>query len=124
MNPQDLMLGDIVQVNGRTGKVTMLDSDSISVEGLSHIPEAVEPVEVSAKMLKKCGFAEGACVSIRRFVLRFGNWKVVVYLDSMPIMSIASDIDTVCDMTDKHFRYVHELQHAMRLHEIDFEFKI
>lgn len=128
MKTSQLMLGDLVMVNGETRKI-----DSISME-VAHLygdcdlvwimEDAIEPIPLTAEMLEKIGF-ENRLKSGFMQKIHEGELRIRANPFFINIYSASARESKV--NLKPHQVYVHELQHALRLcglNEIADNFKI
>lgn len=117
------MLGDIVRANGEIGKVDMISKDFIEVNGNRFAPESIVPVEITEELLDANEFVYDGYSWSRKYVddpLRFG---CAIFLQKSPgcwILGIRKF--TYFQPISK--KYVHELQHIMRMNDVPFELDI
>ena len=120
LRPGELMIGDLVwsELTARYAKVVALDEGSATVGTISRafmVPaDDVRAVEITGEVLmamglKESGFAEGQYytgtpVEVTVEMFHDGKWLVNIY-----------DDETAKTMEGLEVRYVHELQHALRV---------
>lgn len=126
MNAKDLMLGDFVQfdkdiciveevridgtvvlVSLNTG-LTSIDGDQVSINEIS-------PIELTTEILEKLGFQK---ISTNKYVS--GKVTIAVFAEEF-FITIKSENARVMMITIK---YIHELQHVLRLCGIEKEFEL
>ena len=136
MDAKDLMVGDWVKFDGDicsvdevrldgTVVLTSMNTDLTSVDGSQVEDKEIEPIPLTAKILEKNGFIE--------FIPH--NWQNVI--DNImielrePEHNMAIWLDWVEHNTGTYASYilpgpncVHELQHALRLCDINKEIEI
>lgn len=120
----DLCVGDWVMYEGNHRKVALIDG----VNGLIKFAlspnfvgvGAIEPIPLTQEMLEKNGFTlpwrKG-----KEWVLQSHTWRVGVTLRKNGYWHINSDEGKFCL---KNARYIHQLQHALRLAGIDKEIEL
>ena len=117
MNVKDIMIGDFVEYNSQITKVIGISSDGfIDVTGeFENVAiGTVQPIPITPEILEKNGFTYEKvfnCYSNEyaniRFVEKNGRLTATIITDIASVMI--------------SIRYVHELQHALRLCKIDKE---
>lgn len=143
LNSKSLMIGDWVSVKSCSKpnfyKVSKLDPNRESsvypihverpAEGLSYTfldEDEIEPIPLTAEILEKNGFVD--CHTIgEKFELRIhldkDNYQVVSYYFGLAALSIKTEYSYSLSPTIDRLRikYVHELQHALKLCKINKE---
>lgn len=122
MKANELQIGDYVNYRGQIIKVTSLydkggsnevgwsEKESVWVNG-----RCIEPIPLTAEILKKNGFEYfhknySSLSYDHPFKLKMTNW---------PDENGLGGLWTICDIVE--IRFVHQLQHALRLCEIEKE---
>lgn len=132
MKAKELMIGDWVSVKScpkpNFYKISKLDPNMESsvypihverhAEGLSYTfldKDEIEPIQLTAEILKKNGFEEYVYASLHTF-----------YYDKKYIISYFDNLGFSIDINHHNMKihYVHELQHALRLCNIDKEIEL
>lgn len=128
MDVNDLMIGDLVQVNGEVFKVISISYFDIGISDSKedfyheHI-DNIEPIPLTQKILEKNGFVkqdyDGWLISEnngRRLIEYrtdyFGGLLIINYVEE-PYSKISIKL-----------KYVHELQHALKLCRFDKDIDI
>lgn len=131
MEAKDLMVGDWVIVSGMEMKVACIGTDRIGFEGADggiffHDCENVKPIELYALLLEGNGFVlvenETPAWELE-FKSFYGVKKVEIDYSEHGSKLFAYDEDK-SESIELIIRYVHQLQHALRLMEIDKDIKI
>lgn len=144
MKAEELQLGDWVQVrtnegNTYQGRIDVIYYGEIAVNVTANIkgyvvmatqavkPEQVEPILLTPDILTKNGFAHKHNHNEGWLSLEeYPNWSVDIKADETPYRLIADNSTGVADIHDgifvnKRINHVHELQHALRLCNIEKE---
>ena len=131
MEVEELMIGDWVTVAGTEMKVACIGTDRIGFEGADggiffHDCENVKPIELYALLLEGNGFVlvENETPAWELEVKSYyGVKKVEIDYSEHGSKLFAYDEDK-SESVELDMRYVHELQHALRIMCIDKEIKI
>ena len=123
MRVTDLMIGDLVNVNGLNLKVGAIHADEIGVfdpdykiywcsdDGLDRI----DPIPLTEEILVKNGFGgERRSKYFHLYTLEFDTWDFELYWGSVNGFSYENI----------KLSYVHQLQHLLRLAGIDKEIEL
>ena len=126
MEAKDLMIGDWVRIPhiNKIGKVYRIDRANGKGNGFAAVIDGdfheslLEPIPLTDEILKQNGFKyfhkNYASLGYEHpFQLKMNEW---------PDENGLGGLWTICDMIE--IRYVHELQHALRLCRINMEIKI
>lgn len=142
MKAKELMIGDWVLYNGQPKVVQMIDGygdteleNEILCDGMYHKPIEVSPIPLSAEILEKNGFeelmSEGEEVAAmfgRKPELTgvwqygFGRFDSVAYVPERSFLHIK--FMEGCQADIANIKYVHELQHALRLCGVEKEVEL
>ena len=129
MKATELMIGDWVLMRGTPVQVraigvnTIRYSDMLITEPL----ENIEPILLTPDILTKNGFEHKHNHNEGWLSLEeYPNWSVDIKADETPYRLIADNSTGVADIHDgifvnKRINHVHELQHALRLCNIEKE---
>lgn len=144
MNTHELQLGDWVRILSPYKsriiycQVTALDDNSIWQEGWKEISgcEHYEPIPLSAEILKYIGFDDTPPPMYflpQSYLWRDRNWRIDLTLpspvtDNKTLIRISArereGIHASAHYRSDTIKYVHELQHAMRICGIGEEIKL
>lgn len=125
MKANELMIGDLVLFNGNPKKVTSLlvtdlGIDQIYVFGktcqVATISEYVEPILLTSEILEKNGYNHELLSGRALWTDEYTSLEEVE--DLWEFTALIKGIEHV-DAVLPSIRYVHELQHALRLCRID-----
>ena len=142
MKAKELMIGDWVLYNGQPKVVQMIDGygdteleNEILCDGMYHKPIEVSPIPLSAEILEKNGFeelmSEGEEVAAmfgRKpeptgvWQYGFGRFDSVAYVPERSFLRIKFMEGYQADIAN--IKYVHELQHALRLCGVEKEVEL
>lgn len=129
MKASELMPGGIVlyeyEGHKTPAKVFEIYRDSVLVEDISGEYEPIEideakiyPIEITPEILKKNGFRHGDGFEKRWYDLKIEDKKVSLY-QSNTFYTLKIDEGIWTKLNNIYIRFVHELQHALRLCGID-----
>lgn len=116
MEIKDLMIGDLVLVNGTPHKIQGIDSldGEIIADGEFHSEDNVSGIPLTTEILEKNGFVNMGFFG----KLEIGKFVVICDTKNLTILR-----DGHCDL-EIPIHFVHELQHALRLCGIEKEFAL
>ena len=135
MNAKELMIGDWVHVDGKPQKVIEILHHGINptyysmsdeIEGYTH-EEQIEPIPITKEILEKSGFVDDL-YSENRFILKGKDEEQVFYWfeeygrhNSCNVFGANIENSHGHYFSGRNIRYVHELQHALRMCNIEKE---
>ena len=107
MKPNELMIGDWVEYGQYITTVRNL-SDKIVLSGCVGRLDEVRPVPLTEKILENNGATRYGAkyANLQQWVLKFGDKRKTIMQDVLHEEWCANDV---------WFKYVHELQHILRL---------
>jgi len=137
----ELMVGDWVMLYDKPRKVEIIyDSNRVQTDCIEEDCEAVEPIPLTPEILEKNGFVE------KNYIAETLGYEIFGYEENLCGVSYDDEDDwwfstfvqyTICDYDGSpedwgfcekaripNIKYVHELQHALRLCGIDIEIKL
>ena len=144
MDAKNLMIGDYVKVDGKVGKVAFIDEfgdiDVSIDETLSLVTKQPNPISITPEILKKNGFTEKNVFAETMGCEIFGDENngcglSIWYDGDWAFETLTPWTETAPDGSPEDWgfktesritkiKYVHELQHALRLCGIDLEIKL
>ena len=136
MKANELMIGDWVLYNGQPKVVQMIDGygtteleNEILCNGMYHNPIEVSPIPLTAEILEKNGFVKMDGDHYRYFLAYDNNYYVgfesVNYYTDACFCNVTKECSDGTQAQSKCvYKYVHELQHAMRLCGIEKEIEL
>ena len=131
MKHNELTLGDWVRIgNGEPTKVTELAHDYVRVAGMfsDQAYGHVEPIEITPEILEKNGFTKEPFVSFEHYYCNYNESHIRAFKfygeDDVYVDAIEPHMPSAPFISCARFKYVHELQHALRLCKIDKEIKL
>jgi len=116
MKATDLMIGDLVMCEGMAEKIRSIGEAGVTLQGYydkAAILENITPIPLTTEILKK------NATSIERSYI-FGKYPNTLYVmfDSQANVRI---LEGDCEYYGIELKYVHELQHALKLYGIEKE---
>ena len=139
MKTEELMVGDWVSIiepddfHGYIGKVIITNAETNYI--MVHIPdmhlhdvfvEDLQPIELTEEILEKNGFtsSEDQYDHKKYFILGKNEYGCDIYWDGSTILFVEENYEPttyayICDV-----KYVHELQHALKLYGIKKEIEL
>lgn len=111
---EDICIVDEVRVDG-TVVLTSINTDLTSVDGSQVEDEEIEPIPLTREILVKNEFQQ---ISTNKYVS--GKVTIAIFVEEF-LITIKSENARVMMITIK---YVHELQHALRLCNIEKEIEL
>lgn len=130
MKPQDIMIGDWVyntfnqqpeQVSEIKERMVMLAYNDL------YDYDEIEPIPLTAELLEQNGFVQGTVYKDAFVYETEDEHMILVYLKDRNYTHYYTYIDAHCgclDISEMPVNSVHELQHALRMCEIDMEITI
>lgn len=127
LNISDLSVGDWVRYDGKEYQVQCVDglSEIVTLFGYCEQREEsagnLRSIPITAEILEKNGFVKNGEYN----EWNIGNWDDIPFIGislsrpSMRIKSLGTDI-----FLDNEAVYIHQLQHALRLAEVDKEINL
>jgi hypothetical protein len=117
MKIDEVMLGDIVSVNGRPIHVTLAV--------LNNWSDNIKPITLTPEILKKNGFERENLITSYNHYTGIDNRVSLnddfYYINSRDVWSVHVDSEDYCTIANCELTYVHELQNILRLCKIDKE---
>lgn len=124
----DLMIGDWVLCHGKPMQIMEIFSDVVNCEVWPYDYADLEPIPLTAEILEKNGWKDisdhtlKGCETFRLHLEQrsFDYTLTLKMRDYFRLDSYDDRVYTLCEV-NFGFKYVHELQHALRLCGIDKE---
>ena len=140
---KDLMVGDFVMlhydINYKTGeplytnvRITSINEDgTINVsmhDGDSWDADLINPIPITKELLEKNGFERENLITSYNHYTGIDNRVSLnddfYYINSRDVWSVHVDSEDYCTIANCELTYLHELQHLLKLCNIDFEFVV
>jgi hypothetical protein len=120
MNISEVSIGDLVLVNERPVYVTLAV--------LSVWNDNIKPIPITKELLEKNGFEKEGVIELYNHYCGMDNRVSLnddfYYINSRNTWYVHVDSEDYCTIANCELTYLHELQHILRLCNIEFEFNI
>ena len=121
MKVNELMIGDWVLLQGKPYQIDMLNGYQESDLGF-------EPIPITIELLEKNGFERENLITSYNHYTGIDNRVSLnddfYYINSRDVWSVHVDSEDYCTIANCELTYLHELQHLLKLCNIDFEFVV
>lgn len=122
LTSKDLMVGDFVMLNN--GLIYQIDM----LNGYQECSLGVTPIPITKELLEKNWFKRENLITSYNYYIGIDNRVSLnddfYYINSRNTWSVHIDNEDYCTIANCELTYLHELQHLLKLCNIDFEFDV